>query len=50
MSCKAKSLLEAIKFSGKALGFDRNLEKVLEAKARFLMKGKNAPCLVRGER
>ncbi|TEA21878.1 hypothetical protein DBR06_SOUSAS20010064, partial [Sousa chinensis] len=28
MSCKAKSLLEAIKFSGKVLGFDRSLEKV----------------------
>ncbi|XP_059965094.1 acyl-coenzyme A thioesterase 13 isoform X2 [Mesoplodon densirostris] len=28
MSCKAKSLLEAVKFSGKALGFDRSLEKV----------------------
>ena len=45
---KAKTLLEGLTHSSKFNCFDRNLEKVLEAKARFLTKGKKAPFLVRG--
>lgn len=45
---KAKTLLERLTHSSKFNNFNRNLEKVLEAKARFLTKGKKAPFLVRG--
>ena len=45
---KAKTLLECVTHSSKFNSFDRNLEKVLQAKARFLTKGKKAPSLVRG--
>ena len=47
---KAKTLLESVMHSGKFKNFDRNLEKVLEAKARFLTRGKKARFLVRGKR
>ncbi|XDB63227.1 PREDICTED: acyl-coenzyme A thioesterase 13 isoform X1 [Capra hircus] len=43
---KAKTLLESVMHSGKFKNFDRNLEKVLEAKARFLTRGKKARFLV----
>lgn len=40
-----EKLREVMKAIGSVHGFDRVLEKVLEAKLLLVMKGKKAPCL-----
>lgn len=40
-----QQLREVMKAIGSAHGFDRVLEKVLEAKLLLVMKGEKAPCL-----
>lgn len=50
MSRVPKNLQELMKAITGVRGFDRVVEKVLEAKPRLLMQGRKAPCWARRER